>query len=612
MADAANPQTPPRKLFKASSKTKTPTPVKKLRPSTPTLTPSSAQSQTKTSNKPGDSTGQGNPEASRSAGSLYKPVVDDIAKSTTLAPLTSAADVASGKVSNYAGSDTTGDTPIGLVDNDVFTPTDTVSRSTGAAGALSRNASETQKGAQPNLNDEAPNIGEGSETPTEAPSSVFGELTKKTSGAKNDILDQSTDSVENTTGNSKNVLDSTNNLSEQPSNPTDALSSSTDIAKYFVEHGIPEMGKFVETLAGKALEDTAGAAGNPVNATKSVSQDPASTSSNSINTEQGGSEKPIGSASQAANQDRNLTNQTPDVPKPADVSRKMNGATRGGISRKAVNAGKGAPSDDTQVVDNMGKPAHIERTIEIPLERPEKVVSSPAQSHEPDIGDNGAALGDANDLPTTENLPSTDDLPDVSDDPPEEVLDPSVHSASTSITPIPKIPKIPPIGMIPPPDLSQLARGLGGNTVDDIGNIVDKSGKVLGHATGDLPAMVGKKVAESGEVYGDNEEVIGYVSENFTESPPAPTPIPSNFLRGLKVDHEGNILGPDGNIVGRFNQKPGETGGLPPNTQSNQSNQSNQVDSDPTEEEEKPPEEKPAKANAQKELAFFVFDFSFG
>ncbi|KAG4220701.1 hypothetical protein PC116_g30820 [Phytophthora cactorum] len=117
--------------------------------------------------------------------------------------------------------------------------------------------------------------------------------------------------------------------------------------------------------------------------------------------------------------------------------------------------------------------------------------------------------------------------------------------------------------MAPPPDLFSLAHGLDGGVVDDVGNIVDESGTVLGHATGDLPAMVGRKVADNGEIYGESGEVIGYVSENFT-SPPPPVDIPENVLGGLKVDHNGNILDTNGNIIGRFNEKAGENGNLAP------------------------------------------------
>ncbi|KAI4592875.1 hypothetical protein KJ359_010322 [Pestalotiopsis sp. 9143b] len=225
-----------------------------------------------------------------------------------------------------------------------------------------------------------------------------------------------------------------------------------------------------------------------------------------------------------------------DAPKPSA----SNGA--GGIQAQA---------------DNMGKPAHINRRIDIPLPRPERRPSS-----KPGM-----------DMPEVDKLRSTDGLNNVNDleDPPEEFLDPSVHSPqqpSANISPVPKIQKVNPIDSQPPPDLARLANGLAGYTVDDVGNVVDESGKVLGHATGDLPCMIGKKIADNGEVYGDNGELIGYVTENFTgHPPPAPdanksgaggasaskdTPLPG----GLRVDHDGNILDASGNVIGKMHSKP--------------------------------------------------------
>ncbi|KAF3068287.1 hypothetical protein GL218_08289 [Daldinia childiae] len=238
-----------------------------------------------------------------------------------------------------------------------------------------------------------------------------------------------------------------------------------------------------------------------------------------------------------------------------------------------------------RVADNMGQPAHIERRIEIPLPRPEKVASSPSKQAKPEANNISVGLGDPDDLPDVQDLPGTDDL----QDPPEEVLDPSVHSPSSNVTPIPKIPKITPIGMAPPPDLLRLAHGLGGNIVDDVGSIVNASGKVLGHATGDLPAMVGRRVADNGEVYGENGEVIGYVSENFT-NPPPPVDIPENVLGGLKIDHDGNILDTNGNIIGRFNEKAKENDNLAPFMKRSKPDESRTED--------RKPDEKKPKVNA--------------
>ncbi|KAH6645183.1 hypothetical protein BKA67DRAFT_665020 [Truncatella angustata] len=201
--------------------------------------------------------------------------------------------------------------------------------------------------------------------------------------------------------------------------------------------------------------------------------------------------------------------------------------------------------------DNMGKPARINRRVDIPLPRP----GNPNRSRS------------RMDMPEVDNLKTTDGLNNVNDldDPPEEFLDPSVHTSpqrSANISPIPRIHDISPISSQPPPDLACLASGLGGFSVDDVGNIVDETGKVLGHATGDLPSMIGKKVANNGEIYGDRGELIGFVTENFTGHPPPPespredlkeTPLPN----GLKVDREGNILDNSGNIVGKLNRPSG-------------------------------------------------------
>ncbi|ORY58403.1 uncharacterized protein BCR38DRAFT_352964, partial [Pseudomassariella vexata] len=107
-----------------------------------------------------------------------------------------------------------------------------------------------------------------------------------------------------------------------------------------------------------------------------------------------------------------------------------------------------------------------------------------------------------------------------------------------------------------------LANGLGGKTVDDVGNIIDETGKVVGHATGDLPAMIGKKVADNGEIYGESGELIGYVTENLTGHPP-PEQHPAHAMPlpgGLTVDAEGNIFDSSGKAIGKLNNKPAQSG----------------------------------------------------
>ncbi|KAI1436510.1 hypothetical protein GGR50DRAFT_650633 [Xylaria sp. CBS 124048] len=222
-------------------------------------------------------------------------------------------------------------------------------------------------------------------------------------------------------------------------------------------------------------------------------------------------------------------------------------------SRESSKLSDQKKEDGSREIDNMGKPAHVERSIEIPLQR-----GSPPNEKQESEGFSSHDLGDFEELPSTKDLPSLDDLPDLrgksDQDPPEEVLDPKVHSPN--VRPIPKIPKIGNIGSTPPLDLRRLARGLAGHVVDDVGNIVDEAENVLGHATGDLPAMVGRKVSEDGEVYASDGSIIGYVSDNFVKAPEEPREIPSHVLEGLKVDQEGNILGSNGNIVGKFHERP--------------------------------------------------------
>lgn len=258
--------------------------------------------------------------------------------------------------------------------------------------------------------------------------------------------------------------------------------------------------------------------------------------------------------------------QQPDAPK---ASEEANGS-KGGVETNA---------------DNMGKPARINRQINIPLPRPERPTSSRSRMQ----------------IPEVDNL-HKDTLPDVDDvdDPPEDFLDPSIHSPdipAAKIDPIPPVSKVNPIDSQPPPDLARLANGLGGNTVDDVGNIVDESGKVLGHATGDLPSMIGKKVADNGEVYGDSGELIGFVTENFTgHPPPAPDAAGENGVKltalpgGLRVDISGNILDGSGNVIGKLNNPPTEsTKALAPYTGDGKDAPKTGTDG----EKEKPEEEKP-------------------
>lgn len=660
MADTANPRTPTKKLFKASSKTKTPTP---RRPRSNSSLSAQSISRHSTASpeltKVASNATQSAQKAARPAGSLPKEALDEVTQSTTLAPLAGASD---------AAPNVTDETPTGLVD------TDTISQSTDPAHTLSTAASDklkrTTSSASNTANKPTEAVGE-SESQASTPRSTWGKRAN------------STDSVPEEAA--QTLRRSISGLSEMTSNPdsSGALNSPIDIAKYFSDNGNIEMSHFITALTNKgpaaahASDDFAndnkssgatsredvgahdtvvdkdvaatasGAAGKLPTDDDSVgkgisgsaaTKDPTSDASKpgalnkSNQPDDSGSPAPQTlSAAKGVPQVSAVADKTPNVPQPADVSKETEGASD--IERKATGAvsnitssnqqipdapmatdqAKAATSDadrkvkdgpssgaedGTQEFDNMGRPAHIERRIDIPLPRPEKVVNSPPLPTKPELGNLANELGDPNHLPTTDHLYSTDnlrsthDLQDIPEDPPEELLDPSVHSASANVSPIPKISKIAPIGVAPPLDLAQLAKGLGGHVVDDVGSVVDESGKVLGHVTGDLPAMVGKKVADNGEVYGDGGELIGYVNENFV-NPPPPTDIPSDVMGGLKVDHNGNILDASGNIIGRFHNKPGPNGELGPFANTSQQNQEQGSKAD-----DKPKQEDKPKVNA--------------
>ncbi|CAJ2505768.1 Uu.00g131620.m01.CDS01 [Anthostomella pinea] len=728
MADSITPQTPPRKLFKPSIKTKTPTPVRRPRSGTSTSAQSTRSFGQPTRQAAPNSAQKGTPDAprsgsvaSQSTGSLRKPALDDVAKSTTLAPLTDASEAPSGKLDDYAASDTTGDTPIGLVDHDVLTPTDTASRSTDTGGPLSRNTSDTLQRTTSSFKDKIARAKENSKDPSDAATGAAGGERDGGSDAKESSSQNMTDSLKSLAGNADGPLEDTaNDLMESMSNSTEKLPSPSEMAKFFSDQGHSEMSSFIQALLESASEesskdadegandagDSAKGAGDGAdstndsakaatdqadqrhpemnsfiqallgNASEDSSKD-AGEGANSTNdlakatTDQAGKNTTGGLTDVSPNPMEELPNDDNLVAEPnerakqaigdtatdakqkgsdgiesdkassseanndaasavqgkaSDVSKKAEGATNNangsgpGVAptnkvgepdtssisekaqvaapkklnwqprkrqasqaTKASDSAKGAAmgskpntpngaSGATQSADNMGQPAHIQRRIDIPLQRSDKGANGTAEAAKPGMGNSTNSLGDVKDLPGTDDLYSPDDLDDLpngeSQDPPEEILDPSVHSSS-NITPIPQIPKVASIGSQPPLDLARLARGLGGHTVDDVGNIVNESGKVLGHATGDLPAMVGKKVSDDGEVYGNDGDVVGYVSENFTEPPP-PADIPSEALGGLKVDHEGNILDSEGNIIGQFHQKPGANGALPPFANSGQ------------------------------------------
>ncbi|KAL2200232.1 hypothetical protein P885DRAFT_28338 [Corynascus similis CBS 632.67] len=141
------------------------------------------------------------------------------------------------------------------------------------------------------------------------------------------------------------------------------------------------------------------------------------------------------------------------------------------------------------------------------------------------------------------------------------------------VAPIPSIDSIPPISPVSagiqisstdrpdiPPSVGAL---LLGKSVDEDGDIVDgKTNQVLAHTAGDLPSMVGRKVSNlQGDILGDNGELLGYVAdiEWPKARPPPASPAPRSLFdimgratSSLMVDHAGNILDANGNVVGRF------------------------------------------------------------
>ncbi|OTB10793.1 hypothetical protein K445DRAFT_16337 [Daldinia sp. EC12] len=573
-AEMMDPQTPPRKLFKPSSKTKTPTSSKKQRPTTPAH--SSVQSHevltpTDTVSRSTEALG-GASGATTDAGdhSREEKDVSDRANSVVESVSRKSEEILSAPGNDLPGSSN---------------PTDALNLPTDVARYFAEQGNSEMSSFVSAL------AGRTSHNQTDVPSNGVGTPRADTDTKDND------DNLANSASKSINELPRDDALVTSPNERTKEILQNISGDVTNKASGLPSLAE------GESKDDN-------------------------MADEHGSSVTETGTLSQENNND---THARPDHHEPTDVSKEAEGATVGskgrvpdaaatniigepntdihskeahvavpgakpeqdssaqgttdGIKQSAAPSTSGDLDDDMRVADNMGQPAHIERRIEIPLPRPEKVISSPSEQTKPEINNIAVGLGDPDELPDTQDLPSIDDL----QDPPEEILDPSVHSPSSNFSPIPKIPKVTPIGMAPPPDLFSLAHGLGGGVVDDVGNIVDESGTVLGHATGDLPAMVGRKVADNGEIYGESGEVIGYVSENFT-SPPPPVDIPENVLGGLKVDHNGNILDTNGNIIGRFNEKAGENGNLAPFMKRSKSGESRTDNGKP--------EEKKPKVNA--------------
>ncbi|KAK4115921.1 hypothetical protein N656DRAFT_842715 [Canariomyces notabilis] len=160
---------------------------------------------------------------------------------------------------------------------------------------------------------------------------------------------------------------------------------------------------------------------------------------------------------------------------------------------------------------------------------------------------------------------------------PQQQHTPERPRSPAYVAPIPQIPSIPAvssgeIGIQVPtaaerPQLSPLIGSLlVGKSVDEYGDIVDdKTGHVLARAGGDLPSIVGRRVSNAaGDILGDGGELLGYVAEVKTEKLPAAAAAAGNggprslfdvmgrSRASLMVDHLGNIIDAEGNVVGKF------------------------------------------------------------
>lgn len=102
----------------------------------------------------------------------------------------------------------------------------------------------------------------------------------------------------------------------------------------------------------------------------------------------------------------------------------------------------------------------------------------------------------------------------------------------------------------PTPTPKELAEGLQGKVVDDVGNIVDDEGKAIGRVEGDLPSMVGQKVDDEGLVFDSEGQEVGYVVDNYSRQKLF------DLGGGMKADAQGNIYNQDGNVIGKLNGQP--------------------------------------------------------
>ncbi|KAK4191942.1 hypothetical protein QBC35DRAFT_447735 [Podospora australis] len=170
------------------------------------------------------------------------------------------------------------------------------------------------------------------------------------------------------------------------------------------------------------------------------------------------------------------------------------------------------------------------------------------------------------------------EIEDISDQPTAEKQQdelPERKKSPAYVAPIPVIRSIPRISPTVPlsaqrPKLPPFVGSfLVGKTVDESGDIIDdKTGQVLARAGGDLPEIIGRKVSNNqGDILGDNGELLGYVADieierkgsTSPQSPGSMTGAPRSLFEmmgrrtsSLMVDHLGNILDANGEVVGKF------------------------------------------------------------
>ncbi|KAL0934012.1 LEA domain-containing protein [Colletotrichum truncatum] len=227
-----------------------------------------------------------------------------------------------------------------------------------------------------------------------------------------------------------------------------------------------------------------------------------------------------------------------------------------------------------------GGPFHLQGSREIPI--PMRPASTHAQSA-PNAAATPSSADTANSRTDEGSQPSQESQNTSAGSPRSQSKD----SSGGKNAPI-HIPKVTPIasGLTIPPNLAELAQGLEGKYVDEFGNILDWNGQVLGRVEGDLPSMIGRPVSVTGEIFSEDGEVVGYVAENDTIPPAPPSPKPIEGMGdGLKVDHMGNILDRNNNVIGHFDgahlanslQKTGQSG----NNNSGQSSGARPTNSNP-------------------------------